>query len=62
MESQSGASTDFFSVVWRNHAVTELINANFPGEWERDLAYMALALVSKLDPRIAELLGAELEA
>ena len=60
-EAVSGATTEVLNVTWRNHAVTELINKNFPGEWERDLAYMALALVSDLDPRIADLLGADME-
>jgi hypothetical protein len=48
------------TVIWRNKKVNALINDNFPGEWERDIAYMALAVVS-VDPEIAKLLGAEVE-
>jgi hypothetical protein len=59
MEDSAGFKEECAVYIWRNHKVTEVINKNFPGEWERDIAFLALALVADSDPAIAAILGAE---
>ena len=61
MDAQSAVSASAYTITWRNPEVRDCINKNFPGEWEKDIAFFALALVSRLNPRIADLLGADME-
>jgi hypothetical protein len=62
MEEVRGvARVECTTVVWKNHKVNELITKHFPGEWEKDIAFYALALVSQADPVVATALGAEVE-
>ena len=56
-----GFSEEVTTVIWRNPAVRDVINKNFPGEWEKDIAFLALAVVAGLGKEYAALLGADIE-
>ena len=60
-QSEVGFREEVTTVIWRKPEVRDCINKNFPGEWEKDIAFLALALVAGLGDEYAKLLGADME-
>lgn len=59
MNDKSAVKDECYTIIWRNPKVTDWVNLNFPGEWEKDIAFTVLAFAAEIDPVVAEKLGAD---